>query len=43
MLTQMHHEDYTQPLKVRWFCRKHHSEHEKRKRHRISKRWKPKT
>jgi RNA polymerase subunit RPABC4/transcription elongation factor Spt4 len=21
---EMHHEDYTQPLKVRWFCKKHH-------------------
>jgi hypothetical protein len=21
---QPHHEDYGQPLKVRWFCRRHH-------------------
>jgi hypothetical protein len=29
--TQPHHEDYTQPLKVRWFCRQHHLEHEGKK------------
>lgn len=24
---QIHHDDYSQPMKVRWFCRKHHLEH----------------
>ena len=29
--TQPHHDDYSQPLKVRWFCRNHHLElHHKR-------------
>lgn len=27
---QAHHEDYTKPLEVRWFCAKHHAAHEKR-------------
>ena len=26
--TQAHHEDYSQPLAVRWFCRAHHLQHE---------------
>jgi len=25
---EMHHDDYTHPLMVRWFCRKHHLEHD---------------
>lgn len=25
--TDAHHDDYWQPLKVRWLCRKHHNEH----------------
>lgn len=24
---EMHHADYTKPLSVNWFCRKHHAEH----------------
>jgi len=24
---QAHHDDYSKPLKVRWFCPKHHMEH----------------
>jgi hypothetical protein len=26
--SEAHHEDYSQPLKVRWYCRKHHLEKE---------------
>ncbi len=22
-----HHDDYSQPLKIRWLCRRHHAEH----------------
>lgn len=25
---EMHHPDYSKPLKVRWFCQPHHREHE---------------
>jgi len=24
--SEAHHDDYSQPLEVRWFCRKHHNE-----------------
>ena len=24
--THAHHDDYTKPLEVRWFCRRHHGE-----------------
>jgi hypothetical protein len=27
---QAHHEDYSKPLDVIWFCRKHHAEHHKK-------------
>lgn len=30
--TEMHHEDYENPLSVDWFCRKCHLSHHKRKR-----------
>lgn len=26
---EAHHDDYTQPMKVRWLCKKHHVEHHK--------------
>lgn len=31
-----HHEDYTKPLEVRWFCPTHHMEHHKKQRVLIS-------
>jgi hypothetical protein len=27
---QMHHDDYSKPLEVRWFCARHHARHEGR-------------
>lgn len=27
--SQMHHEDYSKPLLIQWYCRKHHLEHHK--------------
>jgi hypothetical protein len=31
--TQAHHEDYTKPLAVMWFCAKHHREFEREVMH----------
>jgi hypothetical protein len=30
--SEAHHNDYTKPLEVIWFCRKHHLEHHNKKR-----------
>lgn len=30
--SESHHEDYSKPLEVIWFCRKHHAEHHAAKR-----------
>jgi len=30
--SESHHEDYTKPLEVIWFCRQHHSTHHEQKR-----------
>jgi hypothetical protein len=30
--SESHHEDYTKPLEVIWFCRQHHSAHHEQKR-----------
>lgn len=35
--TEAHHEDYSKPLKIRWFCRKHHLEAEGKQSYELSK------
>lgn len=29
-LAEKHHDDYSKPLQLRWFCRRHHLEHERK-------------
>jgi hypothetical protein len=31
-LAQMHHDDYSRPLDVRWLCREHHLAHHAKER-----------
>lgn len=34
--SQSHHENYDKPLKVIWFCKKHHTEYHQKKRNELS-------